>query len=88
MISNFCAGRKLTVIFIDEMLAWTHRKQIEIRSAYSTPTEVFSSCGTKKVRLGTYREQGKPHMAGNGCAVWRRDVHLGHGHSQVRVYLE
>jgi hypothetical protein len=59
MISHLCAGRKLTLIFIDELLAWTHRKQIEIKSTYSTPREVTSSCGTKKVRLGTYCERGK-----------------------------
>ena len=58
MIPNLHVGQRLTIFFIDHMLAWTHRQQIEIRSVCE-PSEVTDYAGETKTRLGTFRQPRK-----------------------------
>ena len=54
MIPNLHVGQRLTIFFIDHMVAWTHRQQIEIRSV-SEPCDVIDYSGETKTRLGTFK---------------------------------
>jgi hypothetical protein len=56
MIPNLQVGQKLTLVWIDDMMALTHRQEIEIRSVIEPVKVGYEGRNT---RLGTYRVRGK-----------------------------
>ena len=56
MIPNLQVGQKLTLVWIDDMMALTHRQEIEVRSV-SEPIKVGYE--GRNTRVGTYRVRGK-----------------------------
>ena len=56
MIPNLRVGQKLTLIWIDDMMALTHRQEIEVRSVIEPIKVGYEGRNT---RVGTYRVRGK-----------------------------
>jgi hypothetical protein len=56
MIPNLQVGQKLTLVWIDDMMALTHRQEIEVRSVIEPIKVGYEG---KNTRVGTYRVRGK-----------------------------
>jgi hypothetical protein len=69
MIPNLRVGQKLTLIWIDSMMALSHRQEIEVRSVQEPTRTGYQN---EKTRQGTYRVRGK-----------RKDYYLDLGHDTL-----
>ena len=56
MIPNLQVGQKLTLVWIDDVMALTHRQEIEVRSVIEPIKVGYEGRNT---RVGTYRVRGK-----------------------------
>lgn len=56
MIKNLATGMKLTIIWIDSMMAMSHRKEIEIISVCDPERRGYQN---EELRVGTFKERKK-----------------------------